>query len=99
MLTLMFIRLNKGYADDMITSKDYEVKTMASMPEITLENKSDVVLNGVAPGGKVRVKVDRDGTPLDRYWRNRLRDAAIDGCVAKVVEPARIETKNEKAGK
>ena len=83
----------------MITSKDYEVKTMAATPEITLENKSDVTLGGVAPGGKVRVKVDRDGTPLDRYWRNRLRDAAIDGCVAKVIEPARIETKTEKAGK
>ena len=72
---------------------------MAASPQITLENKSDVTLNGVAPGGKVRVKVDADGVPFDRYWRNRLRDAAIDGCVAKVVEPARVETKTEKAGK
>ena len=83
----------------MITQKDYEAKTMAASPEITLENKSDVTLNGVKPGGKVRVKVDRDGVPLDRYWRNRVRDAEIDGCVAKVVEPARVETKTEKAGK
>lgn len=72
---------------------------MTAAPEITLENKSDVTLGGIAPGGKVRVKVDRDGTPLDRYWRNRLRDAEIDGCVAKVVEAAPIETKTEKAGK
>lgn len=72
---------------------------MTAAPEITLENKSDVTLGGIAPGGKVRVKVDRDGTPLDRYWRNRLRDAEIDGCVARVVEAAPIETKTEKAGK
>lgn len=24
---------------------------------------------------------DADGVPLDKFWRNRLKDSAIDNCV------------------
>lgn len=35
---------------------------------------------GVACGTTIEVP-DRRGVPLSKEWRNRLRDAEIDGCV------------------
>ena len=32
-------------------------------------------------GEVVDVKVNAYGKPVDRYWRNRLRDANLDCCV------------------
>ena len=61
----------------------YETKSMKENT-ITLVNKSDVILNGVKPGSTIMVKADKDGVPLDRYWRNRLRDAGMDGAVEVV---------------
>lgn len=29
---------------------------------------------------------DDSGVPTDRFWRNRLRDAAIDDCVQIIIE-------------
>lgn len=36
--------------------------------------------------------VDIDGVPSDRFWRNRLKDSAIDNCV----EIASTQTKGKK---
>lgn len=36
-------------------------------------------------GQVVKVAVDGSGTPLDQYWRRRLKDAGLDGC-CEVVE-------------
>lgn len=41
---------------------------------------------GHDPGSTVRVEVDSDGNVFDRFWRRRLRDAAIDGCCEVVNE-------------
>ncbi len=30
---------------------------------------------------------DKNGVPLDQYWRRRLRDAKIDNCVEVVTDP------------
>lgn len=78
----------------MITSSFYEVKDMANT--ITIKNTSGVVLNGVKPGASVKVKADGNGTPLDRYWRNRLRDSGLDGCV-EVVAPKKSTSKKKDA--
>ena len=31
--------------------------------------------------GVVNVKTDAMGTPLEKFWRNRLKDAEMDQCV------------------
>ena len=36
-------------------------------------------------GKSILIEVDENGTPIDRYWRNRVRDAAIDGCITLAV--------------
>lgn len=37
-------------------------------------------------GTKVLVPTDKKGTPLEKFWRDRLRDAATDNCV-EIVKP------------
>lgn len=36
-------------------------------------------LPGYHPGQVVELATDEAGTPLEHYWRRRLRDAASDG--------------------
>lgn len=43
--------------------------------------KLNVPLRGHKADVEVKIKTDKDGTPVDRYWRDRVKDAAIDGCV------------------
>lgn len=40
----------------------------------------------------VRIKCDLDGVPLDRYWRDRLKDAKVDNCMEM------LKDKKKKAG-
>lgn len=46
--------------------------------------------------GTVTIQADANGIPLERFWRNRLKDAKFDQCV-EVVKPSRAKTKQEKA--
>jgi len=41
---------------------------------VELENKSIVSIHGLKPGGKIKVAVDVNGTPLDKNWRRRMKD-------------------------
>lgn len=45
-------------------------------------------------GSEVKVKCDREGVPLDVFWRRRLRDAASDNCVEFKMNKARFENKS-----
>lgn len=51
--------------------KNYEVKTL----------KLNTPLRGKPAGSIVRIRFDKNGVALDKYWRNRLEDAKIDKCV------------------
>ena len=53
-------------------------------------------------GTIINIKANKDGVPLDKYWRDRLKDSAIDGCVEIVKEtktpkanPVKAETKRK----
>lgn len=43
--------------------------------------KLNAPLRGYQAGAEVKIKVDKKGTPIDRYWRDRLKDAQTDKCV------------------
>ena len=43
--------------------------------------KLNTPLRGHDAGAEIRVKTDKNGTVLDTYWRRRLRDSKVDGCV------------------
>ena len=38
-------------------------------------------LPGYTVGQSVQIEVDADGVAIDRYWRKRIRDSKIDGCL------------------
>ena len=72
----------------MIAAGFYETKVMSGMSNKTIELRimTEHPLHGVAKGNTVTVSVDRDGTPLDKNWRRRLKDSKIDGCVEIVTK-------------
>lgn len=39
--------------------------------------------------GTITVQADENGLPVDKFWRNRLADAEIDGCVEVVKQKAK----------
>ena len=45
------------------------------------------------PGDIVTVETVAPGVPKDIYWRRRLKDAAIDGCVV-LPKPAKKKSKS-----
>ena len=47
---------------------------------ITVKNAALAESLGLAPGETVAVEC-RDGVPVTREWRNRLKDSKIDRCV------------------
>jgi hypothetical protein len=53
--------------------KNYENKA--------IKLKLNAPLRDLRNGSIVTVRTDENGTPLDRYWRNRLKDAELDDCV------------------
>lgn len=46
--------------------------------------------------GVVSVKTDSRGVPLDKFWRNRLKDAELDNCV-EIVKPSATKKKGDEA--
>lgn len=46
--------------------------------------KLNVPLQGYREGQILDFPADANGVILDRYWRNRVRDSAIDNCVELV---------------
>lgn len=49
-------------------------------------------------GTVLTLKCSPNGSPLDRYWRNRLRDSAVDGCI-EPVGTTKKTTKSPKTSK
>ena len=43
--------------------------------------KLNAQLKSYAKGSILDIEVDAKGVPLERYWRDRVKDAKIDNCV------------------
>jgi hypothetical protein len=50
----------------------------------TLKLKLNLALNGKKSGDVVEVPCDEHGIPLEKFWRDRLKDSEIDNCVEKI---------------
>lgn len=68
----------------MITSNMLENKMVKSTNTIELKNNTSVVLHGLKPGATIKVAADKEGVPLDKNWRRRLKDAVQDNCIVVV---------------
>ncbi len=70
----------------MITKEIYDTKII----------KINKPIRNHRVGDMVPAKFDKFGTPIDRYWRDRFKDAKIDKCVEL---SGRKEVKPEKQNK
>lgn len=43
-------------------------------------------VRGYQVGHRLKIKTDKNGVPLERYWRDRFKDAPIDGCIEIINE-------------
>ena len=57
-----------------------------------IQIKINKPLRNYPPGAIARVPVDDVGVPLEKFWRDRLRDAKIDSCVEVVEEKRKPKT-------
>lgn len=61
--------------------------------KIKLKVKKSV---GIKKAGEiVEVQTCENGVPLDKFWRDRLKDSEIDGCI-EVVKDEPVKTKRNK---
>ena len=47
----------------------------------TIKIKINKNLPSYSTGTELTLRVDDFGTPLDNFWRNRLKDSSIDNCI------------------
>lgn len=64
----------------------YENKAMTKYQKKILINTP---LKDHKVGDIVTIDTDKDGTPLSRYWRDRVKDAQIDNCIEFIQEKSR----------
>lgn len=48
-------------------------------------------------GQIIKIDVDINNTPLDRFWRNRVKDSSIDNCVEFVPDDKKLISNNKKS--
>jgi hypothetical protein len=41
----------------------------------------------------IEIETSEDGLPLDRFWRDRLKDSEIDNCIEIVKTPSKSKEK------
>jgi len=62
--------------------------------KIKIKNNSSIVLEKLKPGNEKTIEVDRNGIPLENFWRRRLKDSKIDGCI-EIIKDENSTTKKE----
>jgi len=43
-------------------------------------------MKGFVEGQIIQIETDGENTPIDKYWRRRLKDAPFDNCVEAVTD-------------
>lgn len=65
---------------------------------VTVNNEHLARTLGVKPGTTMTVEV-KNGVPINREWRNRFKDAPIDGCITISENTKAAPTKSIKEDK
>ncbi|GAF75589.1 unnamed protein product [marine sediment metagenome] len=73
----------------------YKPNMEDKMAKVKIVNKSVVPIHGLQPGHELEIEVDSEGTPKDKHWRRRFKDAAIDGAIVPVKKEVKKKPKQE----
>ena len=60
-----------------------------------IQLKINKPIHGHPSGSTVRVQADDASVPLDKFWRDRIRDAEIDDCVTVVKKVPKTSNKDK----
>lgn len=60
-----------------------------------IQIKVEVDFSSYKKGQIINVPVDVNGVPLSLFWRRRLKDSKIDGCI-KIIEQPKKEKSQRK---
>lgn len=61
----------------------------------TLRLRINKTVGVYQPGQEVDVEIDKVGIPLEKFWRDRLKDSKFDDCVSIVKKVKQKESKPE----
>jgi hypothetical protein len=75
--------MKNKHENKMMKSGSAENKSKGSGNKF-IELKLNAALRGHDAGSVIRIRVDKEGIPLDFYWRERIKDSSIDNCVSVV---------------
>ena len=70
---------------------------MTEIQKVTINNEALAAIFGVKPGAEMSV-LCKNGVPITREWRNRFKDAKIDGCIT-IAQNGKKSTKNTEGDK
>lgn len=62
--------------------------------QITLEINKKILW--YKPGNTIKLDTDIEGTPLDYFWRKKIRDSAVDNCVSVQVDKSKTKKSKDK---
>lgn len=73
--------------------KDYENKAMT---QYKTKIRLNAPLRGHNQGETIQIDTDKEGVPIAKYWRDRLKDAQIDDCIELIKEKTNKSDKGSK---
>lgn len=72
-----------------------KIKVLRDMPN---SRNGKVGAAGHHAGDVITVNADTEGTPKSRWWRDRLKDAALDQCCEVVVKKSKPTSTSKSEG-
>lgn len=57
--------------------------------------KLNAALGGHSADTVIQLECDKSGVPIDRFWRRRFNDSAIDNCIEKVKKTSKKRSDDE----
>jgi hypothetical protein len=66
------------------------------LKELRINKSISTPIGKKVKGDTISIQCDVNGMPLDLFWRNRIKDSAIDHCVEFVEKQKPIITKKKK---
>lgn len=72
----------------MFEMKKIKIRILKSFDRVT--RKGTPARKFTPDDQPLEIEVDKNGIPLDKFWRNRLKDSEIDNCI-EIYKPKKVK--------